>query len=114
MWMLAIALSVPALLIAWWSLRETSLHYTLWKYSHEFKPGMKRKQVEDRLLAIRPDFHRLLPPTTDYVDLGWVVPGVCSVTQVIALDFQMPDPQTIDENDTLIRVELRGLNWGCM
>jgi hypothetical protein len=114
MWMLGIALSKPALLIACWSLREASFHYTLWKYSREFKPGMTRKHVEDRHLAIRPDFHRLLPPATDYVDLGWVGPGVCSVTQVIALDFQMPNPQTIDDNDTLVRVELRRLNWGCM
>jgi len=53
-------------------------------------------------------------PTTDYVDLGVVGPGVCSITQAIALDFQMPDPKTIDDNDTLIRVELRWLNWGCM
>jgi hypothetical protein len=114
MWMLAIALLVPALLLAWWSSREATIHYTFWKYSREFKPGMMRKQVEDRLITIHPDFHRFLPPATDYVDLGWVWPGVCSVTEIIALDFRMPDPRTIDDNDTLIRVELRQMNWGCM
>ena len=75
---------------------------------------MTRKQVEDHLLALRPDFHRPLPPTTDYIDLGEVGPIVCSVTKVIALDFQMRDPQTIDDNDTLIRIELRRLENGCL
>jgi hypothetical protein len=112
--MLSVALLVPALLVVWWSLREASFHYTLWKYSQEFKPGMTRKQVEDHLVVIRPDFHRLLPPTTDYIALGELGAVVCSATRVIALDFQLRDPQTIDDNDTLIRVELRRLDNGCL
>lgn len=114
MWVLAFALSLPTLLIVLWLLREASFHYTLWKFSQEFKPGMTRKKVEDRLRTIRPDFHRLLPPTTDFIDLGEVGPIVCSVTEAIALDFEMRDPQNVYDNDILIRVELRQLQNGCM
>src|SRR5271168_3629771 len=113
-WVLPIVLSVPTLLIGWWSFRLASFHFTLWKYSREFKPGMTRKKVEGRLLSIRPDFHRRLPPTTDFIDLGEVGFFPCSVTQAIALDFEMRDPQTVDDNDTLVRVELRQLENGCM
>jgi hypothetical protein len=112
--MVAIALSVPTLVILWWSFREGRFYYTWWKYSREFKPGMTRKQVEDRLLSTRPDFHRHLPPNTDYIDLGEVGPIVCSVTEVIALDFEMRDLQTVDDNDTLLKVNLRELENGCL
>ena len=113
-WTTVVVLSVPTLLIVWWSWREASFHYTLWKYSREFKPGMTRKKVEDRLLSTDPNFHRTLPPKTDFIDLGEVGPLVCSVTQVIALDFAMRDPQNIDDNDTLITVELRRQENGCL
>jgi len=110
----SIVFSLPILLVGWWSFQEAGFHYTLWRYSREFRPGMTRKQVEARLLSMRPDFHRTLPPATDYVDLGEVGNIVCSATQVVALDFHMLDPQTIDDDDTLIGAELRRLENGCL
>lgn len=107
-------LSVPALFILWWSIREAGFHFMLWKYSREFKPGMTRKVVERRLISLRPDFHRLPPMGTDFVDLGEVGPIVCSVTQVIALDFAMVDAPTINDSDTLVSVELQRLENGCL
>jgi hypothetical protein len=70
---------------------------------------MTREKVESRLISMRQDFHRL-PPNTDYVELGG--PVLCGDTEVIALDFEVGGPQTIDGDNTLVRVELRGLNWG--
>jgi hypothetical protein len=55
----------------WWAYRESYLKYAEWKYSREFKPGMKRQEIEDRLLA---EGIRFWPESSnDFVSLGYEV-----------------------------------------
>jgi len=65
------ALGLVLLIVGWWGYRELSLRYTGWKYSREFTPGMKRQDIESRLLAER---IRFWPEASqEFVSLGYEV-----------------------------------------
>ena len=49
--LIASVLGIAVPMFGWWGCRELSIRNTESKYSREFKPGMKRQAIEDRLLA---------------------------------------------------------------
>ena len=74
----------------WWAYRELRLRHAEWKYSRELVSGMKRQEIENRLLS---EGIRFLPePLFNFVSLGKEVSysPICAPRQVgLTLQFEV-------------------------
>jgi hypothetical protein len=84
------ALALVVLMFSWWAYRELRLRHAEWKYSRELVPGMKRQEIENRLLS---EGIRFLPePLFDFVSLGEEVSysPICAPREVgLMLQFEV-------------------------
>lgn len=81
-------------MFSWWAYRELRLSYVERKYSREFTPGMRRQEIENRLLSEGIRFFPEPPLFDDFVSLGEEVRyvPVCAPREVgLMLQFEVHD-----------------------
>jgi len=102
-----------SLMFGWWAYRELGLQYARWKYSREFTPGMKREEIENRLLV---EGIRSWGQSPEFVSLGWEVSYalVCAPREVaLELEFEMKDAKPSGA-DVLRTVKVVRQERGCL
>lgn len=109
------ALGLVLLMFSGWAYRELRLRYAEWKYTREFTPGMKRQDIENRLLSEGIRFWPE-PPLVEFVSLGYEVSysPVCSPREAaLLLEFEVHDG-TPSGADVLRRVKPVRQERGCL
>jgi hypothetical protein len=109
------ALGLVLVMFGWWAYRELCLRYAEWKYSREFIPGMKRQDIENRLLSEGIRFWQG-PPLIEFVSLGEEVRYslVCAPREVaLMLQFEVHSG-TASGTDVLQSVKYVRQERGCL
>ncbi len=108
------ALGLVLLMSSWWAVRELRLRNVEQRYSREFIPGMKRQEIESRLLSEGIRFWPG-PPQYEFVSLGEEVRYsiVCAPREVgLMLQFKV-DGSTPSGTDLLQSVKPVREERGC-
>ncbi len=108
-------LGLVLLMFSWWAYRELCLRCAEWKYTREFTQGMKRQDIENRLLSEGIRFWPE-PPLVEFVSLGYEVrySPVCAPREVaLMLQFEGHDG-TPSVADVLRSVKLVRQERGCL
>jgi hypothetical protein len=102
--------------LLYWSYREAHFRYSNWKFSREFKPGMHRQNVEDRLSRDGIVWGQNIRLDTDIIDLGEIrYSFVCGPTAVsIWIEYVILDPPVPSGADPLVNIKLVRQDSGCM
>lgn len=115
MWRLALGavLLAPVALMVWTLGHEAKFEYAMWKYSHAFKPGMARQQVEERLHADGAQFYR--SSLADSIELGSVrrKPWCAPIEMSVSIQFDPKDVKTAGPTDEMRAIRLLEIGGGC-